>query len=286
MMIINMFCASIKSKGSKDRCPHKALLHTTFCGKHIRVKKHVIWTPENMEDISAIKIQKVFRGFLVRNYFSIAGKGCLKRSICHNDEDPITFVEKEKVNPFDYFSFEENGKLWWFSFPSFNEWCIQTPNPINPCTKQPLSNETKERLRELYVLRTYRKLKQYETSPLPFSKIFAYRWMKVCQEIELKCFEPVNPITFSSFTKLQYYTFLDILKKDIIVWRSEHKDNVKSKRTVYINWISGIQSRCLSEELSNFDASFLVSTFLMILFRSMKESYPICFMILSSLYRM
>jgi hypothetical protein len=82
-----------------------------LCGKHAKVKNLRLWKDVNNLDDKAVIIQKVWRGHSVRDWLRIAGPGVLNRSVCHNDEELVTMDEKKSVNPFDYFAFEEGGKV-------------------------------------------------------------------------------------------------------------------------------------------------------------------------------
>ena len=53
-----------------------------------------------------------------------------------------------KVHPFDYFAFEEDGKIFWFDIRSLFQMSIDKLQPENPYTRCKLTLETRKRLKE------------------------------------------------------------------------------------------------------------------------------------------
>ena len=160
------------------------------------------------------KVQALFRGWLVRNRLSHAGFGVLSRKGLANDEDIITFNEKERVHPMNYISFEENGKHWWFEFGSLWTWCMRNYTPVNPYTKVPLKAETRKRLRTIW---GYKK-RNLEPVPLE-SEVFIdrvrHRLNIVTQHFADYGFVEVYPEHFIDFTRNDYKTMFILLHRDI-----------------------------------------------------------------------
>jgi hypothetical protein len=91
----------------------------TLCGTHARAKNVTLWAEAHKGNTSGLrKAQGLIRGWLVRRRLRYAGPGVLCRKNLANDEDLETCEESSKEHPFDYFAFEENGKVWWFHFPT------------------------------------------------------------------------------------------------------------------------------------------------------------------------
>jgi hypothetical protein len=99
-----MFCVSCRTRKTLSRCKRKAIKGLQYCGTHARAKTKRIWTILNGCDAKALKIQKVWRGFAIRNRLSKLGPGVMKRSLCHNDEELVTLEPINKLNPFLYFA--------------------------------------------------------------------------------------------------------------------------------------------------------------------------------------
>jgi hypothetical protein len=51
------------------------------------------------------------------------------------------------ADPYWYFSFEEKGRIFWFDFRSLWKWVYGKVTPTNPFTREPLSMDTRWRLR-------------------------------------------------------------------------------------------------------------------------------------------
>ena len=134
-----MKCSATKSRLSKNRCSLKALKGIDFCGKHAKSKSKVIWVPETIESDSATRIQKVWRGWMVRHFLDLA-EHSFDRSKFHNEEELVTLEEKEKQHPMNFFSFTENGKQWWFGLDTVFK-LMQEDRPKNPYTNELFQEE-------------------------------------------------------------------------------------------------------------------------------------------------
>ena len=206
-------CASVKKRGSTDPCTSNALVGHTLCGRHARMKDPELWVAVHPTP-PITKVQALARGWLIRKRLSYAGFGVLSRKGLANDEDIISFNEKERVHPMDYISFEENGKHWWFEFGSLWTWCMRNYTPVNPYTKVPLKAETRKRLRTIW---GYKK-RNLEPVPLE-SEVFIdrvrHRLNIVTQHFADYGFVEVYPEHFIDFTRNDYKTMFILLHRDI-----------------------------------------------------------------------
>jgi hypothetical protein len=204
-------CLSVKRAGSTEPCMANALRGHTLCGRHARMKHPVLWKSTSKP---IVKIQACVRGWLVRRRLWYAGPGVICRKNLANDEDIITCTEKEKVHPMDFFSFVENGKVWWFEFSSLWTWCMRNEEPSNPYTKVPLTSDTRKRLRTIWGY------KRRHREPIPEeSQVFQerlYRRLNIlCQHFADYGFTDVHPRTFMLFTRDDYVTLFVLLQRDI-----------------------------------------------------------------------
>lgn len=158
------------------------------------------------------KCQALVRGWLVRKRLSYAGIGVLRRADVSNDEDIITCAEKDKVHPFDFFSFEENGKVWWFEFAGLWTWCIR--NPINPYTKVPLTSDTRKRLRTVWGYKRRHREELPPESPHYIERL-RHRLNILSQHFEDYGFSDVHTDNFIRFSKADYITLFVLLQRDI-----------------------------------------------------------------------
>jgi hypothetical protein len=192
-------CSSCKNKTSNDRCSAPALKGLLFCGKHAKAKHPRVWSIVNNVDTHAVFIQKIWKGYIIRKKISIAGPGAMKRSLCHNDEDIVTFEEKTKISPLDYFSFEESGKIWWFDIRSMLQYSLNNLIVTNPYTRQPLPSEAKERLRSIYLYRLHTNQPNAHSennTKLTIQEYVSQNWIQLCKILELNAFIEVINVAY------------------------------------------------------------------------------------------
>ena len=194
--------------------------------------------------------------------------------MCQNDDELISLESKDHHNPFDYFSFEENGKVWWFSTSVLSKLVFETMKPINPYTRQPISIETRRRLRELCRMQNVKILKGYSASDI---------WTQICQVLEENGFESINPILFQCLTRPQYMVLLLLLRNDLEALQAEDPKNL-----IYPRLLSNV--RHVLKKYTPFsgqtDACLKVGILLYNSLRKIPNPYPLCFAIMSAYTRL
>lgn len=266
-----MLCISCQNASSSDRCRTVAINGLQFCGKHVKVKNPRVWTEVNNVNPKVILIQKVWRGFHIRNCISDCGPGVLKRSVCHNDEEMVTMESKDRQYPLDYFSFEEGGKVFWFDVDSIRKCVFDKMASVNPYTRQPITLETRRRLRKVCFRKKWGRI----TDP---SKV----WIQVCQILEENGFEEMNPMIFESLNKTQFSIFLSLLRSDLEAIAAESPTH--KARLFTLAAVKHIIKR-YTPFIDQLDASRKVGMFLYnILY--LPNPYPSCFAIMSSRTRL
>lgn len=278
-------CASCKNKTSTDRCSNKPLKGLILCGTHAKVKNPRLWKDVNKLDDKALLIQKIWRGYAIRNWLKLCGPGVLKRSVCHNNEELFNYEDKATFYPLDYFSFEESGKVYWFDVKTMIENGLSKLAPANPYTREKLSFDTRQRLRKLIIIRSKRKLQLLQNTDLKITpnEILENTWIAICQIIEENGFPDVSPMHFLSLNRTQLYIFNTMLFQDIIAWAAQHT-TPHSKRKRYVSWIK----RPLGEYRAGShtqQVSYLTGKCLLTMLNDYPESYEICFIIMSALHR-
>lgn len=279
-------CLSCKNKTTKDRCPNRALSGIKFCGVHSKIKHPRNWTDVHKVAEKVTLIAKIWRGWWVRKLIRLAGPGVLNRSLCHNAEEITSFEPITSVDVWDYIGFEETGKVYGFDVRTLFDGFNRTLQPTNPYTRQPLSLDTRRRVRELYGyrFRTRRPL-VYEHNKLSGAEtILANRWLQLCQIAEENGFVGIHPNTFLSLNRTQLNIFLTMVYNDLKTWACEYKDTA-SKRFLYVYWIRKILSK-YSETPNPQQYSFYVSTILLTILYNSTEPYTVCFILMSALYRL
>lgn len=263
-------CNSFKSKKSTERCPHKSLMGLQFCGKHAKVKNPLRWKESLNETKSVILIQKMWRGWMIRNFLKLAGSGVLKRTGCHNDEELVTFETKDRQYPLDYFSFEENGKLWWFSLETAIKLCQQEV-PSNPYTKEKINEESRKRIHEMMDLCAFRKMiKLVETTH--------EKSILLSQILEENLFEHVSFKYFEYMSRIQLIIFTQSLQPKFEV----RANSVQRRKHLFI--IQSCVTRQFNMTVEHEFLIFQLLSSLLYILRSVKNKFPICFIILEALY--
>ena len=281
-----MKCASCKNKTSNDQCGNKPLRGMTLCGRHIRAKNLRLWKDANNLDEKAIIIQRNWKGYYIRHWLKIAGPGVLNRSICHNNEELVTMDEKSSINPFDYFSFEEGGKVYWFDVRSLSEMFMLKTDPINPYTREPLTIETRRRLRQICIKRHRKNLNNMHniSDKRSVDEIILSTWTHVCQIIIENGFFDMSPLYFVSLNKTRLLIFNTMIQKDIVALASEHASKL-SRRYKYAFWMKRLLGE-FSTEVDTKRLVYLTGRVLVTILNDCSDNYGICFIIMSSLHRL
>lgn len=197
----------------------------------------------------------------------------------------MTFDDKKSVYPLDYFAFNEADKVYWFDVKSMVQNCMNTLKPTNPYTREPLSVETRQRLRKLSIKRIYNGIQNVHTdlSSMSGDEIIDMLWMNVCQIIEENGFFDMSIEYFTGLNRTQLYVFNQLIHTDLIAWAAEHKTRM-SRRRRYIGWIHRVihehQKGAHERYLSYITAKSLLS-----MLNDYPEQYPLCFIIMSAIHR-
>lgn len=277
-------CSACKNRSSDEKCSNKALAGLIFCGVHSRNKNPRIWSKIHGIDNKIIKLQKRWKGYIVRKRLSLAGPGVLKRSLCTNKEDSITLEPITEIDPFDYFGFEENGKIYGVNFCSFAD--AMRRKCINPFTRQPFSMEARKRFREIYSyrLRNNLTLLYQENQLKTIDAITEHKWLHLCQIIEENGFFNIHPNIFMGLGRNQLIVFLTLILTDLKVWAAEHKKE-STRRFQYIFSTRNALKRIESNN-SYMYCSHHVASVLCIILYDCVDPYNVCFIIMSALYRL
>ena len=279
-------CYSFQKKLGSERCHLKPIYGSLYCKKHSSQINPRNWFYENNRIDKIIKIQKIWRGFFLRYWLKLAGPGVLNRKICSNDEELTTLDDKNSVNPLWYFSFEENKNIWWFDIRSIWETTLTNNIPLNPYNRIPLSIETRIRLRKLAYLHSRKLHSLHHDENIVFTnqqKSLRY-WRQIIQILEENGFYELDPLLFNSMNSTQYFIFLSMLYDDMKVWYNEHGTN-ESRRNRYMLWNNVVSSQ-IYNNIDNSYVSLMVSKLLITILNDCLQNYPMCFMIMSSFYRL
>lgn len=96
-----------------------------------------------------IKLQSIFRKFLIKNNIFYRGKSCYCRNIVNNATDCLSFDDIFNISVKDYFSYtDSNNFTWGFNILTFKELC-KSKNVINPYNMQSIDNKHIQRFNQL-----------------------------------------------------------------------------------------------------------------------------------------
>ena len=258
-----MSCLACKNKMSLDRCESKALSKFAYCGRHMKCKKPNAWITTHPSLLRIlIRFQARCRGFIVRVPIRLAGKGVLKRSLCHNDDEIVTLEGKNEVHPLDYFSIEEDGKVWWFDQRSMFQWSQKELDIRNPYTRTILSKDDTRRLRKLWVYRRKRGLSIYHEGQQTTMTILERRdnrWLRIAQILREHEYD-IHHEHFISLEFPQLMMLINTLTEDTRWWHTHTGDATVFK---YHNWLKNMRNVMNTYEsmtlLSNDIAGLLLS---------------------------
>lgn len=280
---INMSaCISCKSKKSNDRCQNKALNGVSFCGKHVKLKEHRIWHEVNNIAPKITLISKIWKGYSIRSRLKLAGPGVLNRERCHNEDELVLLESKDKLHPQDYFAFEEKGLLWWFDIRSIIGCLNSSLIPLNPYTRQPLTIDTRRRLRSLYMYRLRNKLETQHCVPTrTYAEAIDSISLKLCQVLCENGFEDVEIRHFSRLNRVQQKVMLHYILMDMRALATDHPKT--SRRHIYVAMLKHAYDRMAIYSRSH---NMNLGVLLIVILHEMTDPYPFCFIIMSALYRL
>lgn len=265
-------CLSCKAQTSNERCTHPCLRTLIVCRQHARVKRPRLWHEVNQWVLDGlIRVQSAWRGYSIRNRLALAGPGVLRRAVCHNDDELTTCISKTRQHPLDYFSIEDQGRIYWFDQRSMLQWAHTHQNATNPYTRQPLSSSDLRRLRELSHKRALFKRPLYHSAsmiPHTIPERRDMRWLRVCQVLQEHGIRALRFEHFASMDALQIEYFLSFLREDVRWWMAHSS----GQRRKYYVWLSTFRLWSYRDELQmNCDLAGIVLAILM----DLKQNRPL-----------
>ncbi len=284
-----MRCLSCRNKDSIERCENRVIKNCMFCATHMRTKHTRLWAEFNPSvKKKIIKIQSNWRRFLVERILKLAGKGVLKRKECHNEDELVTGDLKTKIHPFDYFSIEEDGKLWWFDQKSMIDWSEKNIDITNPFTRTILSNDDCRRLRKLrmYRIRKNMSVTHSETDTRTNEEHRDIRWLRIVQIInECGMDETVHPNNFIGMTYQDYLGFITSIVEQLKTWMYVRDDDpyvIKSRRWKYFSLLRAMRNT-MHTYCDELDLSMHIAGLILGCLNDMSDPTDFVFFILSAL---
>jgi hypothetical protein len=179
-----------------------------------------------------IKLQRLFRGFIIRKMFKLRGSVVFKdRDKCVNKEDFLTMDSLNKISPIDFFSFEDDDKhIYGFHIMSIYNLIKNNDHILNPYTRKELNDNI--------ITNIYRIIKICKIMKIPIDIIIQndnYD-LSVKRKVEMRTieiFQTINslgnysePRWFLKLSKNELYKFIRELF-DIWNYRANLTEQVK-----------------------------------------------------------
>lgn len=190
----------------------------------------------------------------------------------------VSFEGKDRQYPFDYFSIEENGKVWWFDYHTIFNWSLQSHVPTNPYSKTPLTIHDRKRIREVWGYRQRHNMTLPKES-LVYEDRIRGRWNFLCQVFEDYGFSDIHPNTFIRMTKANFYAMFRMIGEDIEVSVSKHSHYKQRVLRLCESPIRNVHTM-KSEKYALYSMITLI-----IMITKPKDPYILVFTLLSALHR-
>lgn len=270
-------CASVRKKGSTDQCTANALKNHNLCGRHARCKVPVLWTVANAsKETSVCKIQALVRGWLLRKRLELGGPGILCRKNLANNEELMT--GDENIHPFDYFAYEEDGRIWWFSFNTIWRWCAQKESPDNPYTRNRIPTDVRKRIHAGWAYRQRHRIPLPEESNI-FGERLRTRWTILSHIFEDYGYGDIPVNMFMRMTAAEFSYMFTLLHTDIRATVSD-KEMWKQTAVRFCN-------RAIMTARSLSTPHYIMQSVytLMLIMMKPKDPHAVAFMVLSAIHR-
>ena len=154
---------------------------------------------------AVVKAQALTRGILQRKLNRLRGPGLLRRQLCKNEADFLTFEDTNTIHPDDYFSFKDaDDNIWAFDIMSIHNHLIKSGNDVlNPFTRAVLpATELTQRLNKVVKLANTFGIKtnlEFEHAPPPDPQNLETRAQEIFQRFDI----------FGHFTDYRWLISLD-----------------------------------------------------------------------------
>lgn len=184
-----------------------------------------------------IKIQKIFRGFIVKKYIEYRGPAILKRDLCNNSEDFVTMDPIEKINFHQFFSYKDmDGFIYGFDIISFHNLVLKSKdvNSVqNPYNRNIIPENVIKSLK--YIIKIGRILKininliyKDDTQSVSNEKAVELRALNLFQNID----SLGNYSNYKWFLSLNRYQVVKFIKELSDIWNYRAELSHETKRNV------------------------------------------------------
>jgi hypothetical protein len=182
-----------------------------------------------------IKIQKVFRGRIVKKYINLHGPAAQKRNLCTNGTDFVTMDPLEEIKFNQFISYkDEDGFIYGFDITSlFNLFSKNGNNNKNPYNRNKIPDMILKNIKSLLRLSKILKIKivlelEDESPSISEEKVIELRALSLFQNIDaLGNYSNCN--WFLSLTRNQIIKFIRELAD---IWSYRAQLSIETKRAI------------------------------------------------------
>lgn len=180
-----------------------------------------------------ILIQKRIRGYLQRKINSLRGPAFIKRNICNNQEDFLSFEKIQTISPNQFFSYSDGDFIYGFNVISFHNLILKNKeNLLNPYNRKEIPETILSSFQHLLKLNNKLKLK-IETDVekqegLSLEKLNELKIVELFQKMD-SLGHCTNPNWLINLTNHDLYTFY---LKLMDIWDYRIQIDLETKRKI------------------------------------------------------
>ncbi len=184
-----------------------------------------------------IKIQKVFRGKLVRTYFKLHGPAAFNRSLCTNSDDFITMDPLEEMSFHQFLSYKDSdGFIYGFNIASLFNLFVKSKNGEkvqNPYNRNVIPETIIANIRKIIRLSVIIKMPinlcyEDETPSISNEKAIELRALTLFQKID----ELGNYSNFQWFLSLNKIKLIRLVRELADIWNYRAQIELQVKRNI------------------------------------------------------
>jgi hypothetical protein len=182
-----------------------------------------------------IKIQKIFRGLLVKKYNNLHGPASLNRKICTNSNDFISLEPIEEINYHQFISYKDvDGFIYGFDINSLHNLFLKSGNKMNnPYNRNlipdSLIKNIKAMIRIAKILKINLNLKfENDMKNISNEKVIELRALTLFQTID----SLGNYSNSSWFISLNRIDLLKFIRELMDIWNYRAQLTVQTKRNI------------------------------------------------------
>lgn len=182
-----------------------------------------------------IKIQKVFRSFLVKKYKKLHGIACLNRKICTNTDDFVSMEPIEEINFHQFISYKDiDGFIYGFDISSLHNLFLKSSDEIkNPYNRNLIPESIFKNIRQLIRLGKILKINinlnfEDDTKNVLSEKAIELRALTLFQNID----SLGNYSNANWFLSLNRSQLIKFIRELIDIWNYRAQLSIQTKRNI------------------------------------------------------